>query len=151
MKLDRIKFATLIGYCANRGMTVDKTDVEVLNALTEINVEPVPYADDALVNDLLKAMKNGNKIDAIEAYRSLTGLGLKDSKDAVEAQWNQTDKINGQTLKQQMIESLRSSYGSNKNVGKTSARMKAKRKIKKELGYNKLVERPPVNFDKFEG
>lgn len=110
MKLDRIKFATLIGYCANRGMTVDKTDVEVLNALTEINVEPVPvpYADDALVNDLLKAMKNGNKIDAIEAYRSLTGLGLKDSKDAVEAQWNQTDKINGQTLKQQMIESLRS-------------------------------------------
>lgn len=41
--------------------------------------------------------------------------------------------------------------GSNKNAGKTAARMKAKREIKKELGYNKLVERPPVNFDKFEG
>jgi ribosomal protein L7/L12 len=110
MKLDRIKFARLIGAItniANRTMSVD--EIDCIDYLTEINVEPVsvPYADAAIVNDLLKAMKDGQKIAAIKAYRSLTGLGLKESKDAVEAQWSHTNCIDGQTLKQQMIDSLK--------------------------------------------
>jgi len=30
-------------------------------------------------------MRQGKKVAAIKAYRTMTGLGLKDSKDAVEA------------------------------------------------------------------
>lgn len=108
MKLDRIKFAHLVAHCVGNGMNDGEWEISRLDDLTEINVEPVPvpYADATIVNELLKAMKDGRKIEAIKAYRSLTGLGLKESKDAVEAQWNQTNKIDGQTLKQQMIESL---------------------------------------------
>lgn len=36
------------------------------------------------ITDLLNAIKKGEKIEAIKAYRSLTNMGLKESKDAVE-------------------------------------------------------------------
>jgi ribosomal protein L7/L12 len=36
------------------------------------------------VHDLMSAMANGRLIDAIKAHRSLTGSGLKESKEAVE-------------------------------------------------------------------
>lgn len=90
MKLDRLKFAELIGYCANRGMTIDYSDVRVLDNLTEMNVEPVEVpgkADLATINELMRAIHGGEKIAAIKAYRSLTGFGFKESKDAVEKDW----------------------------------------------------------------
>ena len=40
------------------------------------------------INQLLAAMRDGRKIEAIKEYRSLTGMGLKESKDAVEMYWN---------------------------------------------------------------
>jgi ribosomal protein L7/L12 len=81
----------LVGYCANRGMTVDKTDVIALDDL--INIEaPQPerfHASD--INDLqmlMKFMAQGTqKIEAIRLHRQITGWGLKESKDAVEAVW----------------------------------------------------------------
>lgn len=89
MKLDRIKFATLIGYCANRGMTVYEADVDALDQLTEINVEPVevPKTNPAKINELMRAIHAGEKIAAIKLYRDMTGYGLKESKDAVEEHW----------------------------------------------------------------
>lgn len=40
------------------------------------------------VDDLLKHMQAGSKIEAIKAYRALTNQGLKESKDAVERYWS---------------------------------------------------------------
>lgn len=38
--------------------------------------------------DLMSAMQKRNKIEAIRAYRTLTGFGLKESKNDVERFWN---------------------------------------------------------------
>lgn len=44
---------------------------------------PPPAADS--YPEVLTALRAGNKIQAIKAYREATGEGLKDAKDAVEA------------------------------------------------------------------
>jgi hypothetical protein len=44
---------------------------------------PLPLSAEAL-NAVTQALQQGNKIEAIKLYRNFTGLGLKDSKDAVE-------------------------------------------------------------------
>jgi hypothetical protein len=44
---------------------------------------PLPLSEEAL-NAVTQALQQGNKIEAIKLYRNFTGLGLKDSKDAVE-------------------------------------------------------------------
>lgn len=91
MKLDRLKFAELIGYCANRGMAVDKTDVEVIDRLIDIDIPEVQAAyvpSTADINELMRLMAQGtHKIDAIKLYRKLTGCGLQDSKGEVEKHW----------------------------------------------------------------
>ena len=56
---------------------------------------PEPVANKAYcadVDNLLMLMNEGTrKIEAIKAYRILTGAGLKESKDAVEKYWNCKD------------------------------------------------------------
>lgn len=37
------------------------------------------------VHDLMNAMAQGRKIEAIKAHRTMTGFGLKESKDVVES------------------------------------------------------------------
>jgi ribosomal protein L7/L12 len=37
------------------------------------------------VHDLMHHMANGRKIEAIKAHRTMTGFGLKESKDAVDS------------------------------------------------------------------
>ncbi|WP_433061268.1 ribosomal protein L7/L12 [Dactylosporangium sp. CS-033363] len=44
-------------------------------------VEPEPEADPMVLEEL----RQGRKIQAIKRYREITGLGLKDAKDEVEA------------------------------------------------------------------
>ena len=86
MKLDKIKFARLISFCANNGMTVGSYEIEQIDDLIDIEV-PEPeqiYPNASLVTDLLKAMQEGKKIEAIWAHRAMTGMGLKESKDEVE-------------------------------------------------------------------
>lgn len=99
MKLDKIKFAELIGYCANRGMTIDRADVIVMDDLIDIDMPQPdtirPSVSD--VNRLMELMTGGDagyckdglspKIEAIRMYRNLTGQGLKESKDQVEKYW----------------------------------------------------------------
>jgi ribosomal protein L7/L12 len=48
-------------------------------------VARVPYfANSEQARDLINALANKEKINAIKAYRALTGEGLKESKDQIE-------------------------------------------------------------------
>lgn len=91
MKLDRLKFATLIGYIGYRTQfPFSKYDIAEIDELIDIDVIPVEVpgkADPATVNELMRAIHAGEKIAAIKAYRTLTGYGLKEAKDAVENGW----------------------------------------------------------------
>jgi len=64
---------------------------EMFNSIGNMNecTTDMPVkADPQQVDDLMKWMVEGtHKIEAIKAYRTLTGLGLKESKDAVEKYW----------------------------------------------------------------
>lgn len=46
---------------------------------------PRPAPDAEGMERVRAALRDGNKIEAIKLYRELTGVGLKDAKDAVEA------------------------------------------------------------------
>ncbi len=46
---------------------------------------PSPALTDAQMNAIADALRAGNKIEAIELYRSATGFGLKEAKDEIEA------------------------------------------------------------------
>lgn len=45
---------------------------------------PTPLTD-AQLNAIAEALRSGNKIQAIKLHRDATGLGLKESKDEIEA------------------------------------------------------------------
>lgn len=85
MKLDKIKFAQL---CMFIGRQLDVAELTELDHIVDINVEPVEVpgkADPELVNDLLRQIASPDGfIHAIKAYRSLTGVGLKEAKDAID-------------------------------------------------------------------
>lgn len=53
-------------------------------AITNIN----PSVDPRYVNDMLNYMVTDRKIEAIKMHRTLTGFGLKESKDAIETVMN---------------------------------------------------------------
>lgn len=90
MKLDKIKFARVIAYVSQLMVKYDGLSaehVEDIDRLIDIYVEPVkiPLAPVESVNELLREIINPDGfINAIKAYRSLTGASLKESKDAVE-------------------------------------------------------------------
>ena len=44
-----------------------------------------PSLTDAQLNAIADALRAGNKIQAVKLYREATGLGLKESKDEIEA------------------------------------------------------------------
>lgn len=92
MKLDKIAFAKVVALVARivQGGQIVGHDIDELDHLIDIPIpEPVKsYALPSEVDALLAAMNQpGKKIEAIKAYRSLTGAGLKESKDAVERYW----------------------------------------------------------------
>lgn len=118
MKMDKISFARLIGnierVCA---LSMSHVEVEAIDSLIDIEIPPTPKADPEVVNQLILLMVEGtHKIDAIKEYRTLTGCGLLESKNAVEKYWRSRNDNEGATL--------------GDILGK---------------------ERPPVNFNKFEG
>lgn len=66
-------------------MTAD--EIRWLDDHIDINVEPVPLAHAAPndVNELLRHLNSPDGfINAIKVYRTLTGAGLKESKEAIE-------------------------------------------------------------------
>ena len=95
MKLDKMKFAQLVHFIGNR-LNANLTDVFIasLDEIIDIDVpEPqVAYPKNENVERLMMFMVGGtHKIDAIREHRALTGMGLKDSKDAVERYWVSKD------------------------------------------------------------
>lgn len=89
MKLDKIKFARLIGYLS-QFIALNDRNMQDIDDMIDINVEPVALPINlSAVDGLIQCMAGGTqKIEAIKYYRSLTGYGLKESKDAVEKCWN---------------------------------------------------------------
>lgn len=88
MKLDRIKFATLVAYIGTL-RPEHEIDLYSLDKLTEVEVTPVStgFVDVKNVDELLRCMQErltGGLIPAIKAYRVLTNAGLKEAKEAVE-------------------------------------------------------------------
>lgn len=90
IKMDKIAFAKLISYISNvSGYTFDKGSLIEIKAIIETKdqeqcfIKTYPCKND--VFDLMSGMFLNRKINAIKAYRVLTGEGLKESKDAVEA------------------------------------------------------------------
>ena len=86
MKLDKIKFAKVVSWISRitNGLEFAEDDLKELDNIIDIKAPTVDIND---VNSLLDAMQAGRKIDAIKAYRQLTGQGIKESKDAVEKYW----------------------------------------------------------------
>lgn len=89
--MNLIRFGRLVNILSHWGMReLSSEEMEELNGLVQpdpvTNAAPVERVTVSykLVDELLEAMKNKNKIEAIKAYRMLTNEELKESKDAVE-------------------------------------------------------------------
>lgn len=87
MQMDKIKFAQLTSMLsAIAGRAFSAEDLREIDLL--ICNAGVGRSDPFVVNTLMQHVHSGaSKIEAIKAYRTITGLGLKESKDAVEAHW----------------------------------------------------------------
>jgi ribosomal protein L7/L12 len=86
MKLDKLPFARLIGFCIGNGMDSSSSVIEEIDRIVDFNLAPT-YSNVNHVNELLEKMmtaSTGNLIEAIKAYGNLTGQGLKESKEAIE-------------------------------------------------------------------
>lgn len=88
--MDKIKFAQLIAAIVRSGADLDVYQIgDFDRMITEGMPQPKPVGVSPLnVDELLRLMAEGQyKIEAIKCYRALTGVGLKESKDAVEKYW----------------------------------------------------------------
>lgn len=83
---DPITFARLISQITYlRGSCLNQHDIApIADTVAELSVGGGTDS----VDRLLDAMQKGQKISAIKEYRSLTGMGVKESKDAVEKYWS---------------------------------------------------------------
>lgn len=85
MKLDKIKFANLVAFICGR--TTYQLSAEEINMLDNMLDTPEAAANPQVIEELMKAIHDGKKIEAIKAYRSLIPSGLKEAKDAIEKDW----------------------------------------------------------------
>lgn len=80
----------LLDRVVRHSIDLDRSDAERRELLfekeTRVGARPLDPEGDAIV--LIRAMASEQKIEAIKAYRSLTGHGLKESKDAIETVMN---------------------------------------------------------------
>lgn len=82
--MDKLKFAQLINLIVARtGRELTTDDISDLEALTNVESEH-EVCNLAEMSNMLLAMRDGRKIDAIKAHRALTRMPLKESKDAIE-------------------------------------------------------------------
>ena len=85
VKMDRIRFAQLIGWlCMRTGYTFNIDEVVDIDSALVFDI-PDEKAKPADVDELLKQFSAiDGFIGAIKAYRTLTGEGLKEAKEAIE-------------------------------------------------------------------
>jgi ribosomal protein L7/L12 len=159
MKLDKVRFATLIGFISRTaGVTFSISEIVEIDDIIDM---PIPeaqkvQADPVELNTLMGLMNEGAlKIGAIKSYRTLTGMGLKESKDAVERYW-------GDSPEAKLLARIRQALGTNADGNELVAVAKAAYRNGEELASYHNDEgatlgdilgktRPKVNFDKFEG
>jgi ribosomal protein L7/L12 len=71
------------------GLAEAKAAVEAMQAGQPVAVPQADWSqsgDNAgMLDEIQNALRRGNKIEAIKIYREMTGVGLKEAKDAVEA------------------------------------------------------------------
>jgi len=87
MRLDKIKFAKLIGFLERvHALNFDESDIEALDYIIDVDIPKASeYVEAAKVDELLRQLNaTDGFIPAIKAYRVLTGAGLKESKEAIE-------------------------------------------------------------------
>jgi ribosomal protein L7/L12 len=86
-------FGALISYVTKlTDRALDRFEVGNLEAFVKESNEQSAYNPNSVVvtnvNYLLDSLANNKKIDAIKAYRALTGSPLKDSKEIIEKVYN---------------------------------------------------------------
>jgi hypothetical protein len=95
--MNKLHFAKLVAFIASQsGQAMDDWVLEQLSQLT--TMPPVAskiVCDVDALYQMMEAMQQGRKIDAIKAHQALTGYGLKESKDAVEKYWFDRGGIEG--------------------------------------------------------
>jgi len=84
--LDKIKFAELVAWICTKGAHLDVSDIQDLDRIVASNT----ISTDEVVN-MLKAMNDGRKIDAIRSVRTLTGLDVLDAKILIEGAMEHND------------------------------------------------------------
>jgi ribosomal protein L7/L12 len=102
--LDNNKFAQLISYISILAQkTLNGPNVSYIEKLVEQTNPPQPTAsagfnpgiaggvsatlttgETCQLNAIIENLNRGHRIEAIKEYRSLTGMGIKESKDAIE-------------------------------------------------------------------
>lgn len=90
MNTNSLKFAKLISYFTSlmaNGECLQEHQIMDINDLMIACNEPAKFTEEE-INNLMRLMNGGcYKIEAIKSYRTLTGLGLKEAKDAIEKYW----------------------------------------------------------------
>lgn len=82
--MDKIKFASLISFLSSlNGRDFAEADIRVIDGMINEGSQ-VGLVSSEKLNFLMGSIRINNKIEAIKAYRAMTGQGLKESKDAVE-------------------------------------------------------------------
>lgn len=113
-KLSRTAFARLISYLShNAGVEFAEFDIENIDAMITFeepaklsDILPAPKASAVDVDSLLAAFKAGTKIEAIKAYRTLTGYGLKETKDAIESYWVPKPRVTAPEFKANLLQKV---------------------------------------------
>lgn len=92
VKIDIVRFGALISKVTNLANTeiysnlVDDIYWLVVDCVID-EAPPLGMPSIKDVNALVEGLCKGEKITAIKAYRSITGYGLKEAKDAIELHW----------------------------------------------------------------
>jgi ribosomal protein L7/L12 len=88
MQGNKIEAIKLYREATGVGLKEAKDAVEAIERGESITMEtakPIPTPDlQSLRAQVVAHLRQGNKIEAIKTYRSFTGVGLKEAKDAVE-------------------------------------------------------------------
>ncbi len=95
MKLGKHDFAKLVAFIQKlviiRNEALTSYDIEDIDSLIDVDVPDAPkanFVNGNEVNQLMMLMQEGTrKIEAIKTHRTITGYGLKESKDAIEKYW----------------------------------------------------------------
>lgn len=82
--MEKVAFAKLIANIQRLICTRQALDADDIIGIENLVSNNTPQIAAVSVDKMLDDIKNNRKIDAIKQYQAMTGLGLKESKDAVE-------------------------------------------------------------------